>query len=327
MSAPFWLPDDAVRAAKLARPCVVAIGNFDGVHLGHQAVMAEVAAQAHARGLAACALTFDPHPADVLGKGAPVKLATVRRRVELLRRAGAEEVFVRRFDHAFAAWTPSHFARELLQGTLRAKLVLVGENFHFGAHRQGDREMLRALGIERGFEVAVHHIAGDATGEFSSTRAREAILAGNLREAERVLGRWHAVSGLVGHGAKLGRTIGFPTANLEGVTEALPPDGVYATVVDRIDLDGTARALAVGATSIGVRPSVHGAQGRTVEAYLLDFDHDLYTARLRVHFVARLHEERKYPSLDVLKENIARDVQEVRALTAGLSPRAHGAYG
>jgi riboflavin kinase/FMN adenylyltransferase len=327
MPSPLWLPEDAARAAQVARPCVVAIGNFDGVHLGHQAVIGEVAAQAEARGIAACVLTFDPHPADVLGKGARTKLATVSRRVELLQRAGAERVFVRRFDRAFAAWAPGQFARELLAESLRAKLVMVGADFHFGANREGDRAMLRTLGEELGFEVAVHHIAGDAKGAFSSTRAREAILAGDLAEAAHVLGRKHAVSGVVAHGAKLGRTLGFPTANLADVPEALPPDGVYATLVDEIAPDGTAHALAVGATSIGVRPSVDGAKGRTVEAYLLDFDRDLYGTTLRVHFVARLHEERKYPSLEVLKANIARDVDDVRALTAGLRPAAPGAYG
>jgi riboflavin kinase/FMN adenylyltransferase len=327
MTAPLWLPDDVARIAAIARPCVVAIGNFDGVHRGHQAVIAAAGSQARERGIAAGALTFDPHPAEVLGKRPRTKLATLERRVELLGRAGAEHVFVRRFDRAFAAWAPERFARELLAASLRAELVLVGENFHFGANREGDRAMLAELGATLGFDVAVHAIAGDARGAFSSTRVREAIAAGDLVEAEHVLGRRHAISGVVVHGEKLGRTLGFPTANLGEVEEALPTDGIYAALVDAIDANGVARALAVGAVSIGVRPSIEGAKGRTVEAYLLDLDRDLYGAKLRVHFVARLRDERKFASLDELKAQIARDVDDVRARAAGLTAGPSGAYG
>ncbi len=327
MVAPLWLPDDDARVTSTARPCVVAIGNFDGVHRGHQAVIAEAARQAEARGLVAAALTFDPHPATVLGKGARTKLATLERRVELLSRAGASQVFVRRFDRAFAAWAPEKFARELLAEALQAKVVLVGANFHFGANREGDRAMLSALGAGLGFEVAVHGIAGDARGPFSSTRAREAILAGDLAEASQVLGRRHSISGVVAHGEKIGRTLGFPTANLARMEEALPTDGIYATLVDEIDTNGVAHALAVGAVSIGVRPSIDGAKGRTVEAYLLDLDRDLYGAKLRVHFVERLRDELKFASLDELKAQIARDVDLVRVKTAGLTADSSGAYG
>jgi riboflavin kinase/FMN adenylyltransferase len=330
------LPQEEPAVHALARGTVVAIGNFDGVHRGHQAMIGEAAARARELGVAVCALTFDPHPADVVGKGAPPRLATLSRRVALLGQAGADLVVARTFDRAFAAWSPERFARELLSESLHAKLVLVGENFHFGAKRAGDRTKLRELGAalglgpgQGGFDVAVHAIAGDESGPFSSTRAREAIVAGDLASAERVLGRRHSLSGFVAHGSKIGRTLGYPTANLAAIEEALPADGIYAALVDELAPDGSARALAVAAVSIGVRPSIDGATGRTVEAYLLDLDRDLYGATLRVHFVARLRGEEKFATLDELKAQIARDVEEVRAICVGIGRpvSAAGAYG
>ncbi len=334
MEAPLWLPEDDTRATAFVRPSVVAIGNFDGVHRGHQAILADAGREARSLGLSVCALTFDPHPADVVGRGAPPKLTSLERRVELLGRAGADRVVVRRFDHEFAAWEPERFARDLIAYRLHAKLVLVGENFHFGANRAGDRARLEELGKELGFRVSVSAIAGDERGAFSSTRARAALQAGDLAEAERVLGRRHTLTGVVGHGKKLGRTIGFPTANLADVAEMLPPDGIYAVVVDEVLGPGrqarserTARAVGAGALSIGLRPTIEGAVGRTVEVYLLDFDRDLYDKTLRLHLVARLREEQKFASLDALTAQIARDVEETathtRPIVAALGgPRA-----
>ncbi len=299
-------------------PSVVAIGNFDGVHRGHQAILAQARGEAGAAGLAVCALTFDPHPADVLGRGAPPKLTTLQRRVELLARAGADRVIVRRFDLEFAAWPPERFARDLLAARLHTRLILVGEDFRFGAKRAGDRAMLEALGHDLGFGVRVCAFAADEAGAFSSTRARSAILTGDLGAAERVLGRRHALTGAVAHGKKLGRTLGFPTANLADVKEMLPPDGIYAVLVDELSAEGRPRRLAPGALSIGVRPTIEGAEGRTVEVYLLDFDGDLYGKTLRLELVARLRDEARFPSLDALKAQIARDVDEVRRLVSSL---------
>ncbi len=317
MDAPLWLPDEEARAAAVLAPSVVAIGNFDGVHRGHQAILSHARDEAKAQGLSVCALTFHPHPGDVLGRGSPPKLTSLERRVELLATAGADRVVVRRFDHEFAAWTPERFARDLLAARMQARLVLVGEDFRFGANRSGDRAMLESLGSGLGFRVRVCEFATDHGGAFSSTRARAALLAGDLPAVERVLGRRHALSGTVAHGEKLGRTLGFPTANLAAVPEMLPPDGIYAVLVDEVGEGGHPTALAAGALSIGVRPTIEGAQGRTVEVFLLDFARDLYGKALRLHLVARLREERKYPSLDELKGQIARDVDDARRLTAG----------
>jgi riboflavin kinase/FMN adenylyltransferase len=328
VDSPLWLPDDdAVAGAAVISPSLVAIGNFDGVHRGHQAILAQARGEAHADDLAVCALTFHPHPADVLGRGAPPKLTSLERRVELLARAGADRVVVRRFDRDFAAWSPDRFARDLLAARLQARLVLVGEDFRFGANRAGDRAKLEALGAELGFGVRVCEFATDDRGAFSSTRARAALLAGDLAAAAAVLGRRHAITGVVAHGAKLGRALGFPTANLADVPEMLPPDGIYAVLADTVTADGKATSLAAGALSIGLRPTIEGAVGRTVEVFLIDFARDLYGQTLRLHLVARLREERKYPSLDELKAQIARDVDDARRVTAADVARRPAAYG
>jgi riboflavin kinase/FMN adenylyltransferase len=299
-------------------PGVLVVGNFDGVHLGHQAVLREAVARAQSLGLSAGVLTFQPHPAAVVGAGAPPLLTTLARRAELLGALGVERMYVRRFDAAFAAWQPDRFARELVAETLRARLVVVGENFRFGAKRAGDLTLLRALGADLGFEVLVHAAASDARGPYSSTRAREAVVAGDLDEVRRVLGRPHALSGRVVHGDERGRTIGVPTANLGTVPELLPPNGVYAVTADRFsEAEQAFVPLARGLTNIGVRPTVGGGGRLSVETYLLDFAGDLYDAELRVHLVARLRDEKKFGSLDELKAQIARDVAAARSV---LSP-------
>jgi riboflavin kinase/FMN adenylyltransferase len=323
------LDDDTPRDAVGTRASVVAIGNFDGVHLGHQAVLAAATAEARALGLATYVLTFAPHPMDVIGRGAPPQLTTLARRAALLVRAGVDRVFVRRFDAAIATWSPARFAADLLAGTLSAKRVAVGDNFRFGADRAGDLPMLGALGRELGFEAYAQAMTSDARGPLSSTRARQDLAAGDLDDAARVLGRPHAISGVVGHGAKRGRTIGFPTANLEAIPELLPRDGVYAVLVDVLDVlddagssgtggeqgDGDARALAAGVMNVGVRPTLDGAGARTVEVHLLDAAADLYGARLRVHIVARIRDERRFDGLDALKAQIADDARAARDAT------------
>ncbi len=312
-----------------AVPCALVVGNFDGVHQGHAAVLREAVQLARARGLATSVLTFDPHPASVVGKGAPPLLTTPERRAELMAGLGVEHVWVRRFDAAFAGWSPERFARQLVHQALGARLVVVGQNFRFGSRRAGNLEMLRAMGAELGFEVRVHAIASDARGPFSSTRVREAIGAADLDEATHVLGRPHELSGVVAHGDHRGRTLGFPTANLEGVPEMLPADGVYATRVFRIGevapgdgagdgaggepgVAAVAEPLAGGVTNIGVRPTVGGGR-RTIETHLLDFSGDLYGARLRLSLVARLRPERRFDGLDALKAQIAVDASAARA--------------
>lgn len=287
----------------------IVIGNLDGVHRGHQAVLRQARAIAAARDLSTLALTFDPHPSQVLRGFTPPRLATVERRVELLERHGADRVVVEPFTHELAAFSPERFAKELLSERLGARAVIVGENFRFGARRAGDLEALRTLGNELGFEVAVTEVAGDERGPFSSTRVRDAIAVGDLDEATRLLRRRHSISGVVEGGDRRGRTIGFPTANVGGVVEVLPPHGVYAVFADDRP----------GVMNLGIRPTVDGTSLR-VEVHLFDFDGDLYGTAMRVHLVKRLRDEKKFASLEELKAQIAIDAEAARAALAGLPP-------
>jgi riboflavin kinase / FMN adenylyltransferase len=300
---------------------IVAIGNFDGVHRGHQAVLAGAARDAAERGLGAAVLTFWPHPAETLGRAAPPLLTRLDRKLELVRRAApAMEAFVERFDRAFAAQSAAEFAERVLSGRLAARVVVVGQNFRFGRGREGDFAALTALGEALGFETRSHGLLGDARGPFSSTRVREAVARGDVEEAAAILGRPHLISGTVVEGDRRGRTIGFPTCNLGGVAEALPANGVYAVLVDR-EGEGGARALATGVANIGVRPTVKDREARpSVEAHLFDLDQDLYGAQLRVHLVARLRPEQKFAGLGELKAQIARDAAEARSRLEGIAP-------
>jgi riboflavin kinase/FMN adenylyltransferase len=302
-------------AVQGAPSCALVIGNFDGVHLGHQSVLREAVTEARARGLAACVLTFDPHPAAIVGPGAPPMLTTLERRAELMGELGVERVYVRTFDAAFAAWQAERFAEELVSRALRARVVVVGQNFRFGAGRAGDLALLRAVGVRLGFDVRVHAIARDADGPFSSSRARDAIAAGDLDEVGRVLGRPHSLSGTVVRGDERGRTLGFPTANLDEVTEMVPGNGVYAVRVERFDGGpGQYTSLGGGVTNVGIRPTVRAGEARrTIETFVLGFSGDLYGERLRLQLVARLRPEKKFANLDELKDQIARDVAQARA--------------
>lgn len=289
---------------------VVVIGNFDGVHRGHQAVLAQARAAADARRVRCVVLTFDPHPAEVLGRGAPPRLTTMSRRKELLLAHGADEVIVEPFTLELADWSPSRFARELLAERLAAQAVVVGADFRFGHKRAGDFAALAALGGTLGFEAIAADVAGDAVGPFSSTRVRDAIGSGRMEDATTVLGRAHELSGVVEHGDHLGRTLGFPTANLGGVPELLPPYGVYAV---RVGEDGEGSPSRWGGVmNLGVRPTVDGSKLR-VEVNLFDEDLDLYGRRLRVAAVHHLRGEQKFAGLDALKAQIASDAAAARA--------------
>lgn len=308
---------------------VVAIGNFDGVHRGHQAVLASVAEDARIRGLRPAVLTFSPHPREALGRPVPPLLTTLDRKLALVRRVDPAILCrVQRFDTAFAALSPDAFVREILRDELRARVVAVGHNFRFGKDRAGDFDALVRLGEPLGIETRSHAMVGDEAGPWSSSRVRDAIARGDLDDAARMLGRPHMISGVVVAGDRRGRTLGFPTCNLSGVAEALPPFGVYAVLVDRVTGEEVS-ALAAGVANIGVRPTVSGAEARpSVEVHLFDTDRDLYGAHLRVHLVARLRAEQRFAGLDALKAQIARDAEAARARLAGVTPdpAAGGAY-
>ena len=304
----------------------MAIGNFDGVHRGHQAVLAQALRLAQADDLAPLVLTFDPHPALVLGRSALPALTSLERKLDLMCRQSAElRVVVERFTTELANTEPADFAKQLLVDALSARVVLVGENFRFGRGRAGDFALLQHLGAEHGFVAHATALERDAAGPISSTRVRAALEQGDLAAVEALLGRPHALTGVVEPGQGRGKTIGVPTANLAGFSEALPPHGVYAVLVDRRQ-NGAFTALGAGVANFGVRPTL-GA-GPSFEAHVFDKSVDLYGQELRVHLLGRLREERKFSGVEELRAQIARDIQAARSLSATRlpDPSALGAW-
>lgn len=288
---------------------VVTIGNFDGVHLGHQALVSAARQRAVATGGPSLALTFSPLPREVLApaRSAP-RLQTTPARVAALRRHGIDQVVVERFDEALAARDPEWFADVVLRQRLGARAVIVGWNFRFGKDRRGDADLLRSL-LDAPVESvdAVHH----GQKPVSSSRIRTAIGAGEVRAAAALLGRPYALHGTVVHGHQRGRELGFPTANIAPET-AVPANGVYAVTLRVGDEERAAVA------NLGVRPTFD-AGPRSVEVHVLDFDADLYDQRVRVSFIERIRGERKFQGRDALMDQIARDVEATRA-ALGTSP-------
>jgi riboflavin kinase/FMN adenylyltransferase len=308
------------------KPTLVAIGNFDGVHRGHQAVLTQALSTARAEGLAPLVLTFDPHPAVVLGRGAMPALTNLERKLELLCRRGPElTVVIEPFTQALAKTEPADFVTELLVEKLGAQQVLVGEDFRFGRGRAGDFALLEELGRQHGFRALGATLERDARGPISSTRIRGALSDGDLGEVAHLLGRPHSLSGVVEPGQGRGRSVGFPTANLGSIGEALPPHGVYAVLVDQARGEGFV-TLGTGVANFGVRPTL-GA-GPSFEVHLFDLDRDLYGQRLRVHLLSRLREERKFAGVDELRAQIGRDIEAARMLVAACKPdpSARGAW-
>jgi len=304
----------------------VAIGNFDGVHRGHQAVISQALRLAKAASLAPLVLTFDPHPAVVLGRGALPALTSLERKLELICRQSPElTVVVEPFTPELAKTEAADFAQQLLVDALSAKLVLVGQNFRFGRGRAGDFALLERLGAEQGFAAHATALECDAAGPISSTRVRAALEQGDLPAVEALLGRPHALTGVVVPGQGRGKTIGVPTANLSGFVEALPPHGVYAVLVDRKQGEAF-QALGAGVANFGVRPTLDA--GPSFEAHVFDKSVDLYGQELRVHLLGRLREERKFSGVAELVAQIARDIQAARSLTASRlpDPSALGAW-
>lgn len=318
---PLRYAEGAHRLHLPAQSTLVAIGNFDGVHLGHKAVLGRAVETARSRGLRPVVLTFHPHPSEVLGRGPLPRLTHLERKVELLQRTSEElYVVVHPFDRDLANLAPERFVEDLLVRPLGASIVQVGTNFRFGKGRAGDLATLAELGARHGFEARSEPLFGDDEGSYSSTRVRQLIADGDMAAAARLLGRPHMLSGVVVQGDQRGRTLGFPTANLSGTLEARPPHGVYAVVVDAEASPGRFAALARGVMNLGVRPTF-GA-GASSEVHLLDWSGELYGRRLRVHVVERLRGERKFAGVDELKAQIASDVNDARRVLPESLPGA-----
>lgn len=282
----------------------VAIGNFDGVHLGHARLLGACVEAGRRAGLVPTVLTFDPHPASVVSRrGAPPRIQTLRSRARMLAEAGIEDLAHLRFDEAIARLTPAEFVESALVAALRAGSVVVGHGFRFGASRAGDVETMRALGEGR-FETVEVPTLEDGGVRVSSSRIREALLKGDLAGAERFLGRPYEIEGVVVHGDHQGRGLGFPTANidLEGVSALRR--GVYAADGFIEGEAGPRRA----AVNLGVRPTFGGLEPR-LEAHFPGFEGDLYGRAVRLIFLARLRDERRFDSADDLRAQLSADVR------------------
>jgi len=294
---------------------VVTIGNFDGVHLGHQHVAARAREVARDVGVEhVVAVTFDPHPMAVLRpEHAPPTLTTIETRAELLDRAGVDDLLVLQFSREIAAWSPDRFIEEILVDTLHSKVVVVGANFRFGSRAAGDVATLREAG--RRHDFAVEGIALDGGPQvWSSTYVRNCLAAGDVEGAAEALGRPFTVRGEVVKGDHRGRELGFPTANVptHGMLAA-PADGVYAGWLRR--LDGTSQALLPAAISVGTNPTFDGVREHRVESYVLDRDDlELYGAAVEVSFVARLRGMERFDSIDELIETMHQDAARARVL-------------
>lgn len=293
--------------------CVVTIGNFDGVHRGHRAVITGVVERARELGVAAVVTTFDPHPMTVIHPdSAPLRLTSLDRRLDLLAELGVDAVLVLPFTRGLSLWEPSEFVRNVLVDALRTREVHVGDNFRYGHRAAGNIDTLRHDGERHGFEVHAVPLAGEGT-RWSSTYVRQCLAEGDTTAAADALGRPHRVEGPVVEGDKRGRELGYPTANLALDDDvAIPADGVYAGWLVRAD--GTRLPAAI---SIGTNPTFGGTV-RRVEAYALDRDDlELYGEQVGVEFADRLRETVTFDGVEPLLVQMAKDVEQARALTAG----------
>lgn len=298
------------------RGSVVCIGAFDGLHGGHRALVRHTAARARALGVDAVALSFEPLPREFFAReNPPPRLTLARAKVEGLRELGADTVGLLRFDAAMAAMSAADFVRRMLVERLSAREVWIGPEFRFGHRRGGDLALLQAMGAELGFTANEIEAVQSQGERISSTRIREALKQGDFADAARLLGRPYAIGGRVVRGQQLGRTLGFPTANLRfPKTPAL--SGIYATWVH-----GVAEQPWASVSSFGTRPTVDGVEP-LLEAHLFDFAGDLYGRHIEVEFVAKLRDELKFPDLPSLTEQMHRDAEQARVLLSNDNQRA-----
>ncbi|WP_051078311.1 bifunctional riboflavin kinase/FAD synthetase [Leeia oryzae] len=305
-------------------PCAVTIGNFDGIHLGHQALLRRLKQEAHTRGLSTSVITFEPHPKEFFTpQAAPVRLTSLREKLELFRSMGIDTVYVYPFRANLASQSATEFVEKQLLAQIQTRYLLIGDDFCFGAKRLGNFALLSQYADQGVFELDAMHTVAWENLRVSSTNIRLALEKGELETAAQMLDRPYRVSGKVVHGNKLGRTIGFPTANIQIKHNRPPLSGIFA-----VSVDGIADRPLAGAASFGVRPTVMNNGLPTLEVFLLDYSGDLYGTHVGVRFHKKLRQEEKYPDLDTLIAQIHKDVDQVRTffnehphlLTADASP-------
>jgi riboflavin kinase/FMN adenylyltransferase len=288
-------------------PVALTVGNFDGVHLGHQALLNELRAAAQARGLQTAVVIFEPHPREYFSPmQAPVRLTSLREKLELFAGLGIDRVHVCGFNESFAQMSADDFIHAL-HVKLSAEFVVIGDDFRFGRGRVGDFALIEKIGAELGFAVdAVHSVRHDGV-RISSTAIRSALLAGQLREAHGFLGRHYSISGRVVHGDGMGKKIGFPTANIQLKHNRPPLSGIYVVQVHAEGL-----GVLQGVASLGVRPTVKQDGKPVLEVHLFEFAQQIYGKHLRVEFLQKLRDEEKYPDVATLTRQIAQDVEHAK---------------
>ena len=288
---------------------VLTVGNFDGVHLGHRALLARLTTAASSIGLPTAVLTFEPHPREFFApESAPSRLSTLREKLELLADDGVNLAYVCHFNARFAALSAKEFIERVLVEALRVRHLIVGDDFRFGAGRAGDFATLRDAGVRLGFQVeAMESITLDGE-RASSSAVRDALQSGRLEHAARLLGRPYSIDGRVMRGDQIGRQLGFHTANIRIKHERPPLQGVFA-----VEVKGLPGGPHRGAANLGYRPSAQPVVRPLLEVHLLDFSADIYGAHLNVRFLHKLRDEMKFPDFNALKAQIASDVAAVKA--------------
>ncbi|HAU68749.1 MAG TPA: bifunctional riboflavin kinase/FAD synthetase [Gammaproteobacteria bacterium] len=298
------------------RPSVVSIGNFDGVHKGHQHVVQTLLNQAEELSLKSTIVTFEPLAREFFAPGSIARLSTLEEKAEILFELGVDQVLSIEFDDAFSHYSPERFIQEVLLDGLGTQFLSVGDDFRFGHQREGDFDTLRKAGDERGFRVQKHDTILLRQERVSSGRIRKALEEHELSLAAELLGQPYSISGIVSEGQKLGRTLSFPTANVVLGDRRVPVAGVYAVRVAVDPISGASndsRALIPGVVNVGVRPTVDGKEQR-LEAHLFDFEKDIYGMKIRVDFIKQIRCEKKFESLEALKTQIKRDADEARRI-------------
>ena len=307
--------------ARADGPLALTIGNFDGVHLGHQAMLERLKRSAAARSLPVAVMTFEPHPREFFAPDqAPARLSWLRDKLEVLGASGVERTYVCKFNYDLARTPPEAFIERVLIQGLGVRWLLVGDDFRFGARRGGDLAMLKALAPRHGYEVESMASVMVAGRRVSSTAIREALAAGQVELAAQWLGRPYSISGRVVHGERIGRKLGFPTANVRMRHNRPPLFGIFAVRVRGIGAEPLP-----GAASLGVRPTVDSRGVPTLEVHLLDFDREIYGAHVCVDFLHKLRDEQHYSDLETLRNQIANDVENTRRYLRAASQTAAGA--
>ncbi len=292
------------------RGCVATIGNFDGVHLGHQAVFHNLIEKGRSLNLPSAVISFEPQPQEYFAPdAAPARLTRLREKLQAIAQAGVDRVLLLEFNRRLAAMKARDFVERILIHGLGIRFLYVGDDFRFGKGRHGDFQMLSELGANHGFQVEDMHTFRVSEDRVSSTRVREALTRGDLQTAARLLGRSYGICGRIAHGDKRGRTIGFPTANLDLHRRVSPLRGVYA-----VQVHGLNAGALPGVANIGNRPTVQGDPRFLLEVHLFDFSREIYGEHVEVSFVHKLRDEKKFDSFEELRRQIQQDAWQARNL-------------